>query len=141
MDYVDTIYWTAIETYVSLIVPCLPAMRPLLSRRFPTMFGEDSQSRSRNKYAQTDHKGNTFIMSSTTRSKAGVSSGHGRFLKDLSLGDKGRGTIFTGVTTGNTSEEQLVLGKGIAVNTKTHIEASNKSLDESMYEPKGHENC
>ncbi|CZS91596.1 uncharacterized protein RCO7_07016 [Rhynchosporium graminicola] len=43
-DFVDAIYWTAIEIYVSVIIPNLPSMRSLLARRFPTIFGLDIQN-------------------------------------------------------------------------------------------------
>ena len=81
------------------------------------------------------------MMASSSRPKLGVgSSSHGTFLKDLSLGDKCRGTVSTGVTIGNTSEEQLVVGQGISVSTKTHIQATTQNVDpEERYGRYSHE--
>ncbi|KAL2062174.1 hypothetical protein VTL71DRAFT_6440 [Oculimacula yallundae] len=49
-DFVDITYWTAIEAYVSIIVPNLPSIRSLLSRKFPTLFGLDSQNTGHRNY-------------------------------------------------------------------------------------------
>jgi len=47
---------------------------------------------------------------------------HGKFLKDLTLGDKIKGMVSTNVGTGSrTSEEGLVNQQGISVSTETKI--------------------
>jgi hypothetical protein len=51
-DYVATVYCTAIETYVSMIVPSLPAVRSLLSYHFPDVFAVNSQIRRTKTYEQ-----------------------------------------------------------------------------------------
>ncbi|KAG4417686.1 hypothetical protein IFR04_009189 [Cadophora malorum] len=43
-DFVDVTYWTAIETYVTVVVPNLPAIRSFLSLKFPGIFGLDSRA-------------------------------------------------------------------------------------------------
>jgi hypothetical protein len=44
-DYVDTMYWTAIEIYVAIIIPSLPAIRCLLCHKYPHLFVLDRNSR------------------------------------------------------------------------------------------------
>lgn len=120
-DYVDTTYWTAIEVYVSVIVPCLPAIRSLLSNKLPKLFGMDTQNRSRNTYAKS-YPTDSFVNSTRKTKTPSEFDDHGTFLRDLTLGDKIKGTVSTGISTGErTSEEELVDRQGISVSTEMQI--------------------
>ena len=52
--YVDTIYWTAIETYISILVPNLPAIRSYLTHLFPNLFGLGMTYAKNYKYERID---------------------------------------------------------------------------------------
>ncbi|KIX04390.1 uncharacterized protein Z518_05258 [Rhinocladiella mackenziei CBS 650.93] len=45
-DNVPTAYWSVLEAFVSIICTCLPAIRALLRRIFPTCFGSSSDPKS-----------------------------------------------------------------------------------------------
>jgi len=128
---VETIYWTAIEVYVSVIVPCLPAIRSLLSHRYPKLFGNESQNHKRSKHENSSATKDSFFITQPTKPKiAAEYSEHGDFLIELSLVDRAKGSVSTGVTAGNrTSEEELVGRQGISVSTNTRIEASSYKMD------------
>lgn len=86
-DYVESIYWSGIETYVSLIVPCLPAVRALLSQKLPRVFGMDTTRGSGNSYIQSG-PADSFAMSSKTTKTPSPFEDHGAFLKSLTTNDK-----------------------------------------------------
>ncbi|KAH9214074.1 hypothetical protein DL95DRAFT_524185 [Leptodontidium sp. 2 PMI_412] len=70
-DFVDVTYWTAIETYVSVVVPNLPAIRSFLSQRFPGVFGLDSHTPSYQNYERSHPPpavptGDSFELTTTT---------------------------------------------------------------------------
>ncbi|RDW57104.1 hypothetical protein BP6252_13850 [Coleophoma cylindrospora] len=58
-DFVDAIFWTGIEVYVSIIVPCLPATRALLVNVFPKVFGSETQNQSRSRGSRREYKQQT----------------------------------------------------------------------------------
>ena len=125
-DYVDTTYWTAIEVYVSVIVPCLPAIRSLMSDKLPRLFGLDSHKRSRNNYARS-YPTDSFAVSSSRKTKTPSEyDDHGTFLKDMSVGNKTNGKVSTGVSTGGDriSEEEPIEQQGITITTETQIHNS-----------------
>lgn len=126
-DYVDTTYWTAIETYVSVIVPSLPAIRIMLAKKFPNMFSMDTQNGSRHTYEQSHQQ--PFKMTKGTKSAA-ISTYSERDLEadffpntNLKLGDKLKGEVYTDVGSGGrrkSSDVHLVdLPNGIMVDTTT----------------------
>lgn len=45
-DNVPTAYWSVLEAFVSIICTCLPAVRALLRKVFPTCFGSTSDPNS-----------------------------------------------------------------------------------------------
>ncbi|KAH7310924.1 hypothetical protein BKA65DRAFT_600984 [Rhexocercosporidium sp. MPI-PUGE-AT-0058] len=69
--FVDVTYWTAIETYVSIVVPNLPAIRSFLSRKFPGVFDLDSHNPNYQNYERSfpppaAQTGETFELTMTT---------------------------------------------------------------------------
>lgn len=55
-DYVETIYWTAIEVYVAIIIPCLPAIKGLLCHQFPHIFMLDRTASEGHAYERIDQQ-------------------------------------------------------------------------------------
>jgi hypothetical protein len=46
-DYTDVMIWSAVEISVSVLVPCLPAVRIWLNKRFPNFLGTTNRDQSR----------------------------------------------------------------------------------------------
>ncbi|KAF7179935.1 hypothetical protein CNMCM7691_008987 [Aspergillus felis] len=69
-DYVEIGYWSTIEVHVGIICACLPAMRALMRRLCPTMFGDTTRTASKQ---------------SATRSGRAASRGEGNILGRPSL--------------------------------------------------------
>ncbi|KAG4428570.1 hypothetical protein IFR05_015945 [Cadophora sp. M221] len=71
-DFVDVTYWSAIETYVSVVVPNLPAIRSFLSHKFPSVFGLDSHAPDYRNYERSHPPpvvaptGESFELTTTT---------------------------------------------------------------------------
>ncbi|KAK0105942.1 hypothetical protein ONS95_004454 [Cadophora gregata] len=67
-DFVDVTYWTAIEAYVSIVIPNLPAIRSFLSLKFPRIFGLDSRvGYERSKPAPPTGTGESIELSLTSK--------------------------------------------------------------------------
>ncbi|KAK0705085.1 hypothetical protein B0H67DRAFT_370576 [Lasiosphaeris hirsuta] len=63
-EYTNALIWTGLEVAVSIIVTSLPAIRVLISRCFPGMFGSLSGSRRRRGYSSNSSFGNdTYVAS------------------------------------------------------------------------------
>ncbi len=61
-DNVPTAYWSVLEAFVSIICTCLPAIRALLRKVFPTCFGSSSDPNSHNDITD-DSRGYRFSKS------------------------------------------------------------------------------
>lgn len=101
-------------------------MRSLLSHHFPQLFSGDSNNRSQRAYEKSYSIEDSFPIASKKSNVRTDFNEHGIFLKDLTLGDKIKGMVSTGVTTGSrrTSEEKLVGLQGIIISTETQIKSS-----------------
>ncbi|GIK00967.1 hypothetical protein Aspvir_004997 [Aspergillus viridinutans] len=69
-DYVEVGYWSTIEVHVGIICACLPALRALMRRLCPTMFGDTTRAASKQ---------------SATRSGRAASAGEANILSRPSL--------------------------------------------------------
>jgi len=142
-DYVDTIYWTALETYISVIVPNLPAIRSLLSHKYPKLFGRETQSgstdNSRKNYERShaNYRGGPSIKmaskigSRNTEDTAVEANDPDYFVnKNLNLGDNLKGNVYFGVVAGheNSTEELVGSDAAIHVNTEMKIEERARSV-------------
>jgi len=142
-DYVETTYWSAIETYVSIIVTSLPAIRSLLSRSFPKLFNFESRNSSHKTYEQSQKASNSYKMKSWSKSTTAATSSDleiepGDYFTNprLELGDKMKGEVRTGVTSGRLrrerSEAELVeRGEGIFIHTE--ITAGDRASNENSW--------
>ncbi|CZR63695.1 uncharacterized protein PAC_13592 [Phialocephala subalpina] len=130
-EFTDPVYWTAIEVYVSIIIPSLPAIRSLLSHHFPRFFANDtpmpslavgypptnhsytrSQSIPKSTKLNLDLK---FSLKSTFASRSQWPRKSQRSMQGdqgeeggrewLELGDKRKGTVHTGVVAGGAIDE------------------------------------
>ena len=43
-DNVSTAYWTCVETNITVVIACVMTLKPLVSRAFPSLFRESSNS-------------------------------------------------------------------------------------------------
>ncbi|GFF34748.1 hypothetical protein IFM61606_04720 [Aspergillus udagawae] len=77
-DYVEVGYWSTVEVHVGIICACLPAMRALMRRLCPTMFGDTTRAASKQ---------------SGTRSGRAASRGEGNILSRPSLSAWSEGTF------------------------------------------------
>lgn len=70
-DYTEIIFWTFIEISLNVTIANIPAIRTLLGRKFPSLFGSDSVQTGKNM-----HKQNSFSKAKGLRmlgeSRAGV---------------------------------------------------------------------
>ncbi|KAL2068978.1 hypothetical protein VTL71DRAFT_15316 [Oculimacula yallundae] len=113
-DFTEAIFWSAIEIYVAVIVPCLPAIRSFLSRRCPAVFGIDTRKGTNNSYEKSRQQQNT---TSKSFKMVSITTSSGTFVKDVkqdtesgqnfsnsevnfNLGDQSKGTVHTGITGG-----------------------------------------
>lgn len=76
-DYVEIGYWSTIECHVGVVCACLPAIRSLLRRVFPTAFGDTTKANSYgNSKASVSRSGGTSRLEGrmSTRVKGGDES-------------------------------------------------------------------
>lgn len=66
-DYVEIGYWSTIECDVGVICACLPAIRSLLRRVFPTAFGDTTNANSK---ASMSRSGGTSRLEGKISTKA-----------------------------------------------------------------------
>ncbi|XMA09444.1 hypothetical protein WAI453_002235 [Rhynchosporium graminicola] len=124
-DYTDAIIWSGVEVHTAVIVPCLPAIRSLLSRRCPKIFGIDTQADTNKSYERSRgrdiprSKSFKMVSITTTCAPGKVSDEESedgqRFSNSkvcFNLGDQMKGTVHTGITGGRLatfrSNEHLV---------------------------------
>lgn len=131
-------YWTAIEVYVAIIIPSLPAIRSLLSHHYLRWFPNDSPlepaseqgpyvraSGGKRSGSGSGGTGSTFV--DTLRSGMGMGSrdgegsklgtvnetGEGETTQEwLELMNKSRGTVHTGVVAGTPDQDKNRDGDG-----------------------------
>ncbi|KAF8848854.1 hypothetical protein BDZ45DRAFT_605262 [Acephala macrosclerotiorum] len=158
-EFTDPMYWTAIEVYVAIIIPSLPAIRALLSHHFPRFFANDtpipslvaglspaqhSYVRTRSITRSTKSTKSNFISSlistSTFGSKGSTKSqrsmrgdeceGDGRE-EWLDLGDKNKGTVHTGVIAGSGDEDEDARAD-LGWNSRSGIFVSTMTITETI---------
>lgn len=157
-------YWTAIEVYVSIIVPSFPAVRSLLSHHFPGWFANDAPRgvipldraaashpyvRARSgKGSQTSQgsaeTGSTLLSARWGWEGSNIDSGQNRAWvrgKGLVLGDGNRGAVLTEVVAGkrykehtNGSHESFWKNEGSAIIVSTSTETISRAKEQSWME-------
>lgn len=73
-DYVEIGYWSTIECHVGVVCACLPAIRSLLRRVFPTAFGDSTQGNSRGSMSRSAGTGSRLDGKITPKVKGGDES-------------------------------------------------------------------
>lgn len=73
-DYVEIGYWSTIECHVGVVCACLPAIRSLLRRVFPTAFGDTTQGNSKGSMSRSAGTGSRLDGRVTTKVKGGDES-------------------------------------------------------------------
>ena len=111
-DYADALIWSGVEVAVSIIITSLPAIRVLLSRSFPRLFG--SHGNSSGKYKASDRSGSSGSKPEFNRKLKSLNS-----IALFSLRSRN--------ASGEPNESQLELGDRIKGNVQTDIGVMDRS--------------
>lgn len=110
-DYTDTIIWTALEVDVSVIVVSLPAIRVILAKNIPKVFGTTQRSESTSQ-SFSKSKGSNKLFSGSKRDNSRFSS------------------AFVSARRDEDAESQLELGDRVYGTTQTEIAVDYGQLDD-----------
>lgn len=118
-DYTDPVIWSAVEACVSIIVACLPAVRVLITQRFPGFLSSSSRKKGsslgynraghpaqQEQNSATMSKNKFVILGSCADGSADGSAGDSQIELQLQLGDKIHGRVNTEISGGSPCSTQ-----------------------------------
>lgn len=129
-----------------MIVPSLPAIRSLLSHRFPRVFGSNSQANSKHQYERSKSNSHSFKLSALSKTKVQGGSERCRssdtdYFRNskLGFGHVGNSSFHTGTQTGTVDSDIERAGgnEGILVRTTSVVAgvAESTASPKTWYDP------
>jgi hypothetical protein len=123
--------WTAVEVNLAVISCSMPALRPLLSRWFPNLFGTSNNKSSNEVYGSANLTvGGSQMPGATPRPIHRGGGSMNYMLRDLHSGRKGTHTEIRG-TSPTGSEDEIMTYNGILRTTNVNVSYEDKETKRS----------
>ncbi|KAF9877557.1 CFEM domain-containing protein [Colletotrichum karsti] len=120
-DFTDALVWSGVEVSVSMVVVCLPAVRTLMLRVLPNLFGSKSATEITPPHKASDSSGFRSIDSNNKyRNRADYDEERRAVAAAAKLVEKRR-KFFSFVPKGEPNESELELGDKIRGDVRTQI--------------------